>query len=45
MMAYLTELGVDPETCELFIVLDIVQAQGFGQIARKGYVEGWKSTG
>ncbi|KAL1875744.1 hypothetical protein VTK73DRAFT_9865 [Phialemonium thermophilum] len=44
MMAYLTSLGVNPESCEIFVVLEIVQAAGFGQITRKGYINGWKAT-
>lgn len=45
MMKYFTTLGVNPETCEIFIVLEIVQATSFGLITRKGFVEGWKATG
>jgi DCN1-like protein 1/2 len=45
MMKYFTNLGVNPETCEIFIVLDIVQATSFGLITRKGFVDGWKATG
>jgi DCN1-like protein 1/2 len=45
MMKYFTSLGVDPETCEIFIVLEIVQATSFGLITRKGFVEGWRATG
>lgn len=45
MMGYLTSLDVNPESCEIFVVLEIVQATSFGQITRKGYVDGWKATG
>ena len=45
MMNYFTSLGVNPETCEIFIVLEIVQATSFGLITRKGFVDGWKATG
>ena len=45
MMRYLDELGVNPESCEIFVVLEIVKATGFGQITRQGYIEGWKATG
>ena len=45
MMKYFTSLGVNPDTCEIFIVLEIVQATSFGLITRKGFVEGWKATG
>lgn len=45
MMKYFTTLGVNPETCEIFIVLEIMQATSFGLISRRGFVEGWKATG
>lgn len=45
LMKYFATLGVNPETCEIFIVLDIVQATSFGLVTRKGFVEGWKATG
>jgi DCN1-like protein 1/2 len=45
MMKYLVNMGVNAENCEIFVVLDIVQAHGFGQITRRGYVDGWKATG
>lgn len=45
MMKYFTSLGVNPETCEIFVVLETVQALGFGQITRKGFVDGWKAAG
>lgn len=44
-MKYLQALGVNPESCEMFIVLDIVQAPAFGLMRKKGFVEGWKATG
>ncbi|OIW22719.1 DUF298-domain-containing protein [Coniochaeta ligniaria NRRL 30616] len=45
LMKYFAVLGVNPETCEIFVVLDIVQATSFGLITRKGFVDGWKATG
>lgn len=45
MMNYLTTLEVNPESCEIFVVLEIVRAASFGQITRKGFVDGWKLTG
>jgi DCN1-like protein 1/2 len=44
-MKYFSSLGVDPETCGIFVVLEIVQATSLGQITRKGFVDGWKATG
>lgn len=43
-MEYLNSLGVTGENAELFVVLELVRAPGFGQIARQGYVDGWKET-
>ncbi|RXG42329.1 hypothetical protein VDGE_09602 [Verticillium dahliae] len=44
--SYLTEtLGVNPENAELLVVMEIVQAPAVGEITRKGFVDGWKSTG
>ncbi|KAB5518005.1 Cullin binding-domain-containing protein, partial [Coniochaeta sp. 2T2.1] len=45
MMNYFSTLGVNPETCVIFVVLEIVQATSFGKITRKGFVDGWKATG
>ncbi len=44
-MEYLQSLGVNPESAEFFVVLEIVQAESFGKITKKSYVEGWKNTG
>jgi hypothetical protein len=43
-MKYLTSLGLDPESGEIFVALELVQAPGFGEIARKGFVDGWKEA-
>jgi DCN1-like protein 1/2 len=40
-MEYFQRLDTNPETCELFIVLDIVQAETMGTIKRAGFVDGW----
>lgn len=44
-MNYLTSLDVDLESCEQFIVLEIVQAPALGIVKKNGFVEGWKATG
>lgn len=44
-MNYLTSLGLNPESGEIFIALELVQAPNFGEITRKGFVDGWKDTG
>lgn len=40
-MAYIESLGANPLNYEVFVVLDIVQAQGVGKITRSGFVDGW----
>ena len=44
-MGYLTSLGLDPESGEIFVALELVQAPNFGEITRKGFVNGWRETG
>ncbi|KAL1840003.1 hypothetical protein VTJ49DRAFT_920 [Mycothermus thermophilus] len=39
--AYIQRLGADPETYEMFVVLETVQAESIGNITRSGFVEGW----
>ncbi|KAK4443257.1 Cullin binding-domain-containing protein [Podospora aff. communis PSN243] len=38
---YFKQLGLNLENYELFVLLDIVQADGLGQITLKGFVDGW----
>ena len=42
---YVRRLGVNHLNYELFVLLDIVQAEGLGQITRTGFIEGWKTAG
>ncbi|CAK7243351.1 MAG: Scaffold-type E3 ligase [Sporothrix thermara] len=44
-MKYLTSLGLNPESGEIFVALELVQAPTLGEITRKGFVDGWKATG
>ncbi|KAL0931473.1 uncharacterized protein CTRU02_214208 [Colletotrichum truncatum] len=44
-MAYLQDLGVDIENAEMLVVAELLQSPSIGAITRKGYVDGWKSTG
>ncbi|KXX82510.1 Defective in cullin neddylation protein 1 [Madurella mycetomatis] len=39
--AYIQRLGASAENYEMFVVLDIVNADALGQISRAGFVEGW----
>ncbi|KAM3544415.1 hypothetical protein ARSEF1564_002663 [Beauveria bassiana] len=44
-MNYLTtDLKVNIENAELFVVLELLQAPSIGEITHKGYVEGWKDS-
>lgn len=45
VMQYLQDLGVNLETAEIFVPLEIVQAPGLGEIARSGFVNGWSTIG
>jgi len=44
-MEYLTDLGVNIENAEALVALEIVQAPALGEIAKEGFVEGWKAIG
>ncbi|CAK7268052.1 Scaffold-type E3 ligase [Sporothrix epigloea] len=44
-MKYLTSLGLNPESGEIFVALELVQAPTLGEITRKGFVDGWKASG
>lgn len=39
------QLGINPETAELLVAMEAVQAPAVGEINRKGFVEGWKTAG
>ncbi|KAK1751495.1 Cullin binding-domain-containing protein [Echria macrotheca] len=41
---YVGQLGVNHVNYELFVLLDIVEAEGLGQISRKGFVNGWRAV-
>lgn len=43
-MNYLTSLGLNPESGEIFVALELVQAPNFGEITRQGFIDGWKNT-
>ncbi|RKF59514.1 Defective in cullin neddylation protein 1 [Erysiphe neolycopersici] len=45
VMRYLQDLGVNLETAEIFIPLEIVQAPGLGEITKSGFVDGWLAVG
>ncbi|ROT38076.1 DUF298-domain-containing protein [Sodiomyces alkalinus F11] len=39
------QLAINPETAELLVAMEVVQAPAVGEISRKGFVEGWKTAG
>lgn len=45
MLNYLDQIGVDPNTAELFIPLEIVQATAFGELNKEPFIKGWKNEG
>ncbi|KAK3334118.1 Cullin binding-domain-containing protein [Cercophora scortea] len=44
IQAYTELLKVDMNTYEFFVVCEIAQMESFGQITRKGYVDGWSQA-
>ena len=42
-MKYLADLGIDMETAEFLVPLEIVQAPALGEMTKDGFVEGWKN--
>lgn len=43
-MKYLADLGINMETAEFLVPLEIVQAPALGEITRDGFVDGWKNV-
>lgn len=44
-MEYLSGLGVNPENAEVFVAMELLKAPNFGEIQRKGFVDGWSEAG
>lgn len=45
-MGYLSNsLKLNLENAELFVAIELLQAPTIGEITRKGFVDGWSSTG
>lgn len=42
IMEYASELGINMENYEFFVLCEIVQVEVMGEMTRKGFVEGWK---
>jgi len=44
-MAYLNALGVNLESAEMLIPLEIIKAPAFGEIEKEPFVNGWRAVG
>jgi DCN1-like protein 1/2 len=44
-MRYLQDLGLNLESGEILVPLEIVQAPALAEMSKEGFVEGWKSIG
>jgi DCN1-like protein 1/2 len=44
-MRYFEDLGIDLESVEFLVPMEIVQAPALGEITKDGFVEGWKTIG
>jgi len=44
-MNYLTALGVNLESAEMLVPLEIIKAPAFGEIEKEPFVNGWKAVG
>ena len=42
-MRYLADLGINMESAEFLVPLEIVQAPALGEITKDGFVDGWKN--
>ena len=42
-MKYLADLGINMESAEFLVPLEIVQAPALGEITKDGFVDGWKN--
>jgi DCN1-like protein 1/2 len=44
-MRYLQDLGLNLESGEILVALEIVQAPALAEMSKEGFVEGWKTIG
>lgn len=44
-MQYFEQLGIDLESVEFLIPMEIVQAPALGEITKDGFVSGWRKIG
>jgi len=41
-LKYLQDLGLNIETAEIFVPLEIIQAPSLSDLPKDGFVDGWK---
>jgi DCN1-like protein 1/2 len=44
-MRYLQDLGLNLESADILVALEIVQAPSLGELSKENFVEGWKAIG
>ena len=44
-MKYLMDLGVNLDSAEVLVPLEIVQAPAMGEMGKDGFIDGWKALG
>jgi DCN1-like protein 1/2 len=44
-MQYFDQLGIDLESVEFLVPMEIVQAPALGEISKEGFVSGWRRIG
>jgi hypothetical protein len=44
-MRYLQDLGLNLESAEILVPLEIVQAPALAEMSKEAFVEGWKTVG
>lgn len=42
-MNYLADLGINMESAEFLVPLEIIQAPALGEITKSGFVDGWQN--
>jgi len=45
MMNYFGDLGVDIETAEVLVPVEIIQAPAMGVMTKESFINGWKANG
>jgi len=45
MMQYFGDLGVNIETAEVLVPVEIIQAPAMGTMTKDGFIDGWRVNG